>query len=137
MEIHHVRREAPRGTAFFEHPEKWDDRREHYRHVATVTVRRPAEEETGRLLEDAWRELQNGVRGPENASAECHVQRRRSTSVGDVMILYPSAAGDEADPIPFEVGTIGFRRITEENPDPSVGDRNPRPIGEMGPSTSG
>lgn len=136
VEVYHVEQEAPRGTAFFEHPERWETRRKHYRHVATAYVHGPANRTAQQILDDAWVKLQKGV-GETTAtvSVDCHAKQRRSTSVGDVMIL---DAGDlDADAlgrdgsIPFEVGTVGFRDITDDNPEPSIGNQNLLPIGEM------
>lgn len=136
VEVHHVYRDAPKGTAFFQHPEKWEDRREHYRHVATAEVSGSATKDIKPLLEDAWRELQNGAGGNKKTVAvEPHVARRRSTSVGDVMIVKDVAAGDREEAVPFEVGHVGFRKIIDENHETPAPIRNLRPIGEIGPAS--
>lgn len=134
VEAHHVTPDAPKGVAFFEHSESWDARREHYRHVATLEV--PIGEETSieQILEQAWTRLQNGIDGPGSLRVESHVEERRSTSVGDVMVVSMSQPEQsDLDSFPYEVGTIGFREIADYNPDPSVGGGEPLPLGDLSP----
>jgi hypothetical protein len=113
VHAYHVKREAPRGVAFFEHPESWEERQSLYRKVALGRTKRFSGQEA---LEEAWKDLQHGVRGA--CWMKEHVMNRRSTSVGDVLLLQEN--GDWA---PFEVGNLGFRKIEERNPNSSVGDR--------------
>ncbi|MCS3659924.1 hypothetical protein [Salinibacter ruber] len=131
VEVYHVRRDAPKGVAFFEHPEKWEDRQEYYRKVATVEVPAGKAGDVDKVLEKAWQCLQHGVDGPESVIVKAHVERRRSTSVGDVMLTSAGVSEEspETDLRPYEVGTVGFRAIEEENSEPSIGDRAPLPIG--------
>lgn len=121
---HYVRADAPRGIAYFEHPERWEARKEHYEKKATVEVPiediPPGEGPTGDevdlttlALNRAFRLLQNGV-----AAGKGHITedspKRRSLSVGDVLILKG---------IPHEVTRVGFCDITgrkEETPGPDI-----------------
>lgn len=132
VEVHHVTRDAPKGVAFFEHPESWAERREHYRHVATVEVLFGDETSIEQILEQVWTRLQHGVDGATSARVESHVTNRRSTSVGDVMVAsVGSGEQSEKDPSPYEVGKIGFREIGDYNPDSSAGGGDPLPIGDL------
>jgi len=132
VEVYHVRRDAPKGVAFFEHPEKWEDRRDYYRQVATVEVPAAKIGDVDEVLEQAWQCLQHGVDGPGSVIVKTHVERRRSTSVGDVMLTSAGVNEEspETDLRPYEVGTVGFRAIEEENSESSIGDRAPLPIGQ-------
>jgi len=111
---HFVREDAPRGIAYFVHPERWEARKEHYDEKATVEV--PVEElpsgygppgdemdYTTLALEHAFRLLQNGVSVGKGRITE-ESPKRRSLSVGDVLIL---------EGTPHEVTRTGFRDITE------------------------
>jgi hypothetical protein len=150
--VYHVEKEAPRGLAFWEHPDPWNKRGEFYRKVATVEVPRSvslkdssaADDGTGgtgetdeadrsprAALEEAWAALQNGAGSAASADVTNHVNKRRSTSVGDVMVLCRPGDGKAESEVPFEVGTLGFREIATENPEPSIGGNDLVPIGEL------
>ena len=122
---HYVRADAPRGVAYFVHPERWEARKEHYDEKATVEV--PVEELpsadgppgdevdlTTLALEHAFRLLQNGISVGKGRSTEGS-PKRRSLSVGDVLIL---------EGTPHEVTRTGFCDITErkevETPDLNI-----------------
>lgn len=121
LRIYHVRKDAPRGTAFFEHPESWDERKEHYKLVARGDTR-PAL--PGRdhfdILEDVYNAEQNGV-GFEAKMFTLDEEEtpRRSLSVGDVVVV---------DEKPYEVGSVGFRVISDRNEQGTMG-KEPWEIG--------
>lgn len=111
IDVHFPADRAPHGTRFHEHPESWDDRKEHYDMGAIVKVDLvPLEGKDGEIpsdtdvLEVVFDALQNG-RSHEAVSEFRSDDFQRSLSVGDVLIWN----GD-----PFEVGRYGFNRITRE-----------------------
>ena len=116
LKIYHVREDAPHGTAFFEHPESWDERKEHYKLVAQGD--RPpllVGLDHRDVLEDVFGAEQNGVNTGESTTFTITEEEtpRRSLSVGDVVIL---------DGTPYEVGSVGFRNIKDRNEQGTMGD---------------
>ena len=126
---HYVRADAPRGVAYFEHPERWEARKEHYVKKATVEVPvedlppgdgppgdgPPGDEQDLKTLAlaRAFRLLQNGIAAGKGRITE-ERPKRRSLSVGDVLILKG---------IPHEVTRFDFCDITgrkEETPDTDI-----------------
>lgn len=126
----HVREDAPHGTRFTEHPESWDEREEYYEPVALIKFDEEVLSETERdrpILEAAYAATNNDPMGRDAGVIEIDWKKEkskvRSTSVGDVIIT--------SSPLPiraFEVGSLGFRDITERNEEGSFAD--PLPIRE-------
>lgn len=116
LKIYHVREDAPHGTAFFEHPESWDERKENYKLVAQGDVRAslPGRDHYD-VLEDVFATEQNGVNTGEATTFTITEEEtpHRSLSVGDVVIL---------DGTPYEVGSVGFRNIKDRNEQGTMGD---------------
>lgn len=109
IDVYHVKRNAPRGTAFHEHPESWDERKEHYKRVATVRIDLNGADIDARDV--AFRATQTDPIAestiPDEVDYEVvSVEKHRSTSVGDVFFIYD---------LPHEVGKVGFRPIIGRN----------------------
>jgi hypothetical protein len=124
---------VPHGTAGFEHPESWEQRREHYRMIGHVEIELPHEpgadldDVRRRALERVYTISQHGGphypgdKWPARNGVSVYVDRARSTSVADVIV----APWD--DGTPFEVGRgFSFRPIADRNPHGTAGD--PLPI---------
>lgn len=110
LKIYHVSNEAPHGTAFFEHPESWAMRKEHYKLVAQGNKRVAAGRDHYDILEEVFK-TENGQSGSTLFTLVEEETPRRSLSVGDVVVL-----GE-----PYEVGRVGFRPIGERNEQGSMG----------------
>jgi len=112
LKIYHVSNEAPHGTAFFEHPESWAMRKEHYKLVAQGNKRVAAGRDHYDILEEVFK-TENGQSGSTLFTITEEETPRRSLSVGDVVVL-----GEDK---PYEVGRVGFRPIWERNEQGSMG----------------
>ena len=112
LKIYHVSNEAPHGTAFFEHPESWAMRKEHYKLVAQGNMQVAAGRDHYDVLEEVFK-TENSQGSSTLFTITEEETPRRSLSVGDVVVL------DEDKP--YEVGRVGFRPIRERNEQGSMG----------------
>lgn len=126
--VYHVKRNAPRGIAFHEHPEPWKERRGHYTLVAEYETTELSDSKEGHIsfCECIFEEenlagegsVDNGTDTPEHIERTESVRPRRSLSVGDVVLV---------DGVPYECSRIGWREISNRNENGSTGS-DPYPI---------